>query len=298
MSWLSLGVCMVAVLVGMALTGHWLDSAFAREEVKGSKVIVTGASLGVGAALARQYAALGASEIVIAARNEARLNDVRASILAAYDNITVHVVRADLSNRQSSQALIQEALRLMGSLDYLILNHITNSRYGTWLVDNKNSPEGQSFVAEMFEVNLFSYIYAATSAIEHLRDSSGAIGIVSSLAGHVGVPKATVYAASKHALHGFFDSLRTELQYLRINNVGITLCAIGATDTEGAAPARMQMTGAVEWDSPDDAARAIILGVAARKRNIYHPFHKLYPVVFLYEYVPWLVDLILISVLK
>jgi short-subunit dehydrogenase len=112
------------------------------------------------------------------------------------------------------------------------------------------------------------------------------------------VPMVTTYSATKHALHGFFSSLRTELRYQQVNNIGVTICAIGATDTEGASYAKEQMTTAVEWDSAKDAAHAIIVGVATRKRDIYHPFHKLYPVILLNEYWPSLVEYILLTVLK
>ena len=119
----------------------------------------------------------------------------------------------------------------MNGIDYLVLNHITSSHYGTWLVDNQK--EDHDFISDMFHVNTFSYIWLATAAMNALKESKGKIAIVSSLASHIGIPRTAVYAATKHALGGFFNSLRLELMYLGID-VGITICSIGATDTEGA----------------------------------------------------------------
>ena len=113
--------------------------------------------------------------------------------------------------------------------------------------------------------------------------------------GHVGPPKNAAYSATKHALHGFFDSLRTELKLLRIHNVGITLCAIGATDTEGAAEVKVQLNNVV-WDPPEDAAKSIIYGTAHRLRDIYHPHHLVFPIIILNAISPALVDFIFQSV--
>jgi short-subunit dehydrogenase involved in D-alanine esterification of teichoic acids len=113
-----------------------------------------------------------------------------------------------------------------------------------------------------------------TYAIDALRKANGQIVVVSSLAGHVGVPNTALYSSSKHALHGFFNSLvyhfslnyymyniiikliyiisllktqRIELKLMNIENVGITICAIGATDTEGAREVQKNFGSLVKW---------------------------------------------------
>ena len=171
----------IAVFVGI----YMFHTQIAYESIRGAKVVITGASMGIGAEIAKEYARLGASEIVIASRSVDKLKGIKDSIDAMGFNVTVHVVKADLSSRQASEAMVQTSLETMGSIDYLILNHITSSRYGTWLVDNKNSAEGHSFVEEMFAVNTFSYIWSANAVFDSMaaNPKGGAIGVVSSLAG-------------------------------------------------------------------------------------------------------------------
>ena len=175
-------------------------------------------------------------------------------------------------------------------LDYLVLNHITGSRFGLWLTAHNDSAEGQNFVDEMFQVNTMSYMWLATAAIGPLsaRPSAGQIVVVSSLAGHVGTPKTAVYSATKHALHGFFDALRIELRMLQIR-VGVTLCAIGATDTEGARDIKTQISS-VTWDPPAEAALAIIKGAATKAREIFHPHHIVFPSVLFNTLMPPVID--------
>lgn len=149
--------------------------------------------------------------------------------------------------------------------------------------------------------------------MDALKQSGGAIAVVSSLAGetdcciqsdmlsifsffdsitgYVGTPKTSVYSATKHALHGFFNALRVEMKLLGINNVGITICAIGATDTEGASEVKTKLK-TVTWDPPAPAALAIIRGTAARLQAIYHPHHLVFPVKILNTIAPELIQYI------
>lgn len=179
--------------------------------VRGKRSIVTGASLGIGKHLAKELALNGVGQVVLAARSAPKLEALKLELELESNGIKVFVVPVDLSNKESCETLVATSLALMGGLDYLVLNHITSSRFGTWLVDNKNSEEGHSFLQSMFNVNTFSYVWLATAAMDALQTSHGAIAVVSSLAGHVGVPKTSVYSSSKHALHGFFNSLRIEV---------------------------------------------------------------------------------------
>ena len=198
----------------------------------------------------------------------------------------------DLSTEDNCKLLIKESVRLMGGIDYLVLNHITNSRFGLWFDNSSGQISDKPYISEMFQVNTLSYIWTASAAMQELVKSNGHIAVVSSLAGHVGTPYTAVYSATKHALHGFFDSLRNELRILGNNSVSITVCSIGATDTEGAQAVRDRMPH-VAFESPRDAAVSIVKGTVLRKREVFHPHHKVYPVVFLNAFVPGLVDYIL-----
>lgn len=261
----------------------------------GQNVLVTGASQGIGRALVFEYAKRGAANVVIASRSEAKLQAVAVAVTQKYPSTRVHVVVSDLSNEESSRALIVTSLQLMNDkLDVLILNHITSSRFGTWL-----SKPDKGFVWEMFNVNTLSYIWTATVAVEEVSKRGGSlrIGVLSSLAGHVGTPKTSVYSATKHALHGFFNAFRAELAYAspEMQRTSVTICAIGATETEGAAQVKDQISSMVQWDSADWAAEAIVRGVAAKKREIFHPHHVVFPSVVLYRLFPALMDQVLVK---
>jgi short-subunit dehydrogenase len=150
----------------------------------------------------------------------------------------------------------------------------------------------------MFTVNTFSYIWLATAAMPALKASGGYVGVVSSLAGHVGTPKTAVYSSTKHALHGFFNALRAELAMEAGNQVSITLCAIGPTDTEGVEQVKSSMNQNLFWDPPAWAAEAIVRGVAARQREMFHPHHVVFPAVQIYQFVPSVLDMALTFFVK
>jgi corticosteroid 11-beta-dehydrogenase isozyme 1 len=157
-----------------------------------------------------------ASHVTIVARSEDKLNALREEMLTSFkehDNDgfvpVVHVIPGDLSSREASERVIATAIDAMGGLDYLVLNHITNSRYGLW-----TQQPNHDFVEEMFDTNTLSYIWMANAALSTLQASGGQIVVVSSLAGYVGVPFTAVYAATKHALRGFFNALRTVSYYI------------------------------------------------------------------------------------
>jgi short-subunit dehydrogenase len=283
------------ILVFVAISFHVLiyplESLFVKNEnMTSANVIVTGSSMGIGRSVAFEFATKGAKNIVVVSRSRSRLEQLKVDIEAQYPNTLVHVIASDLTQEINCISLIEESIVLMGSIDYLVLNHITDSHYGLWFSDKEK--KDHSFLKDLFQVNTFSYIWIATAAMDHLIKSNGHIAVVSSLAGHVGTPFTAAYSASKHALHGFFNALRNELRIIGGNNVSITLCAIGATDTEGAAAAKAVLTK-IAWDPPEAAAAAIVRGSAMGVRDVYHPHHKVYPMVLVSKLFPGLADYIL-----
>jgi short-subunit dehydrogenase len=274
------------------------ERPFPTEQVMGKRVLITGASQGIGKALVEEYARRGASHLVIASRNKVKLEAVKDKVIAKYPGTKIIVIPTDLSSNEASKTLIDSALIALGGLDVLVLNHITSSRFGTWLVDAAQSSEGHSFLPEMFAVNTMSYIWLTTHAMDAILASGGQIGVVSFLAGHAASPKVAAYSASKHALHGFFDAFRIELQYLKMTNVTVTICAIGATDTEGASEVKAKLSSSIEWYPASSAASAIVRGIAEKKREIFFPFHLVYPSYLLKTFVPDLFDYILLQTLE
>jgi len=267
--------------------------------VRGMRVIITGASQGIGASLVKEYAKLGASQIVMVARSKDKMTALAEDIGGLYPQTKLHVVAADLSSEQNcNDAIVDSVAKLGGGLDVLVLNHITTSHFGLFL--ERQHEEGLGFVENMFRVNTQSYIFLAAAALPVLKASEhGYVGVVSSLAAHVGTPKTAVYSATKHALHGFFDALRLELRRdEKFKNISVTLCAIGATDTEGASAIKKQMSPSIQWDSPEDAASAIVKGIANKKREIYHPYILVYPAIIVGKFFPWLLDNVLLSTIE
>ncbi|KAG9414925.1 hypothetical protein AC1031_008340 [Aphanomyces cochlioides] len=238
------------------------------EIIRGQNVIVTGASQGIGKALAFEYAKRGAAQIVITSRSEVKLTAVKDEINLIYPNAIIHVVPADLSSEENSKAFVIAALTALNqTLDVLVLNHILPSPYGYWL----KSPQDHSVLSQLFHTNTFSHIWVATAIVEALVPRGRMIQMVKWV-----FAKSAPYSASKHALYGFFNAFRAELSILGINNVVITQCMIGATDTEGAAVAKKEMKN-VNWDAPEVTATGIARGIAFQKREIYQPHDFTYP---------------------
>ena len=103
--------------------------------------------------------------------------------------------------------------------------------------------------------------------------------------GWVGVPHTALYASSKHALRGFFNALRVELTLYQSSKVGITICTIGATDTEGTKDIQKRISG-VSWEDPRVVGNAIVASGASRDRELFYPFLLTYPTIVLHFIAP------------
>ncbi len=243
------------------------------------------------------------------ARSHSKLVELQNEIMSEFleNKILVSVIAADLSNEDTCKNVIKEASEVMGGIDIIVLNHITSSRFGLWL-----EKENHDFIEEMYRVNFFSYLWLATAAMDHLKASKGQIIVVSSFAGwciqpiqfllshlnliyfiligYVGVPNTALYGSTKHALNGFFNSLRTELNIMRVP-IDITICIIGATDTEGVGDIKDKIK--VTWDHPRSVAHSIVVGSAYKLHEMYHPHIEMYPSVLIGQLFPKLMGKIL-----
>src|SRR5258708_7515959 len=171
--------------------------------MKDNVVAITGASKGIGAELARQLAAKGA-RLVLAARNDKELDAVAADCRKA--GASVVVVKADVAIERDCQAIVAGAVLAFGRLDTLI----NNAGMSMWA--RFEDIEDMSILERIMQVNYMGAVYCTHHALPHLRESKGRVVGVASLAGRTGVPTRTGYSASKHAMTGFFDSLRIELE--------------------------------------------------------------------------------------
>uniref|UniRef100_A0A8U7NQ03 11-beta-hydroxysteroid dehydrogenase 1 n=1 Tax=Corvus moneduloides TaxID=1196302 RepID=A0A8U7NQ03_CORMO len=226
-SWLHSGMGRLQKILipflGLVLA-FWFYSArdtFKPEMLRGKRVIVTGASTGIGEQIAYHLARMG-SHILITARTEAKLQNVvrRCLELGA---ASARFVSGTMEDTAFAQHVVREAQTSLGGLDMLILNHVGASYFGFFDGDVEH-------VRKLLEINFLSYVAMTTSALPMLKESEGSIVVVSSMAGKVGFPFTVPYSATKFALDGFFSSLRQEFAIQSIN-VSITLCILGFIDT-------------------------------------------------------------------
>jgi len=164
--------------------------------------VVTGASSGIGEALCLAYAARGES-VVVAARDLKRIEEVAAACERAGGRAIA--VQTDVSDMAQCERLIARAVEKFGGIDVLV----NNAGISMWA--RFDEIEDLSIFERIMKVNYLGSVYCTRYALPHLRASSGLIVAVSSLTGKTGVPTRTAYSASKHAMQGFFDSLRIEL---------------------------------------------------------------------------------------
>jgi short-subunit dehydrogenase len=170
---------------------------------KNKRVWITGASSGIGEALALAFAAHGA-HLVISARNEQELNRVAADCLGA-GAASVMVQALDLASHAAIPGIAARVLNQVGKIDILLNNGGISQR--SLVKDTALEVD-----KKIMDVNFFGTV-ALTKAVlpNMLTHQLGHIVTITSLTGRIGTPLRSAYAASKHALHGFFDSLRAEL---------------------------------------------------------------------------------------
>lgn len=168
----------------------------------GKVVVLTGASEGIGRALALELARARA-RLVLSARNAARLASLADECRALDANALV--VPADASRREDCEALADAAIAHFGAIDMLVLNA------GSTMWSRLDELEDADLLERLMRTNYLGAAWLTRRALPALIASQGRIVAISSLAGIAGVPTRTGYAASKHAMFGFFDSLRIEL---------------------------------------------------------------------------------------
>jgi NAD(P)-dependent dehydrogenase (short-subunit alcohol dehydrogenase family) len=227
-------------------------------------VVITGGSAGIGREIAYQLAAQGAW-LVLAAREAALLEETARE--ARNRGARAVAVPTDVAVETQCQALIERAVGEYGRIDTLI-NNAGISMYARF--DELGTVEP---LERVMQINYFGSIYCTHYALPHLKKSRGRIVVVSSLAAKTGVPMRSAYAASKHAMAGFFDSLRIELAE---DGVSVTVVYPGFVATE-IATRRLgpdgKVLGSQQLESPDvmpveECARQIIELSAGRGREL------------------------------
>ncbi|HSK38276.1 MAG TPA: SDR family oxidoreductase [Arenibaculum sp.] len=227
-------------------------------------VWITGASSGIGAALARAFAARGA-RLVLSARRMAALEAVRAG--CAGDPARIRLVPLDLADHAALPERARDALGQFGRIDILVNNGGISQR--SLVKDTALEVDRR-----LIDVNYLGTVALTKAVLPHfLEQGRGHIVTVTSLVGIFGTPMRSGYSASKHALHGFFDSLRAELADtgIRVSLVcpGFirTDVSINALTADGSAQGTLDRAQAEGMD-PDACAVRILAGIAAGRREI------------------------------
>jgi short-subunit dehydrogenase len=225
-------------------------------------VIVTGASSGIGEAIARQFSAHG-SKVILAARSEDKLKKIVAEI-QSLNQVASYVV-TDVAREDDCKRLIEFTVKEYGAIDILINNAGLSMR--------ARFQEVEIFVLKrLMEVNFWGTVYCTKYALPYLIKNRGTLVGVSSVAGFHGLPGRTGYSASKFAMHGFLETIRIE--NLR-TGLHVMILAPGFTSSEIRKHA-LTATGKEQGESPlnekklmssEYVAKRLLRAIRWKKRN-------------------------------
>lgn len=230
-------------------------------------IVITGASDGIGAEMARQWAARHGKScaLVLAARSVDKLEAVAAECRSRGAKVLVQ--RCDVGVQADCIALIDSAMKAFGHLDTLV-NNAGMSAHASF-----EDVTDLGWYETLMRINHWGSVWCTHAALPHLKASKGRLVAVASLAGLIGVPGRTAYSATKFAMTGFFEALRTELQ---ASGVSVTIAYPGVVATDiryrgfNAAGQAAGKSGLDESDamSVEECARLIVDGTESRRRDI------------------------------
>lgn len=230
-------------------------------------VIITGASDGIGAELARQLAQEDGSKInlVLAARSKDKLEQVAQQCRTHGSKVLVRPT--DVGQEADCRALIAETIAQFGRIDTLVNNA------GMSAHAQLSEVTDMAWYEQLMRINLWGSAWCTHAALPYLQVTQGRIVAVSSLAGLVGVPGRTAYSATKFAMTGFFEALRVEMAP---HGVSVTIAYPGVVATDiryrgfnahgqAAGKSGLDESGAM---SIEECAKLIRVGMARRERDI------------------------------
>jgi short-subunit dehydrogenase len=231
--------------------------------MKDKVVIITGAGSGIGKALAEVFARNGA-RLVISGRRKDLLEQLAENLRRS--GAEVLVVQSDVSREEECKALVDKCAGHFGGIDVLINNAGISMRALFETVDLK-------VLHQVMDVNFWGAVYMTKYALAHLIKSEGSVIGISSIAGKKGLPGRSAYSASKFALEGFLETIRTENLKKGLH---VLIACPGFTTTEIRTKS-LTKDGSAQGESPRDESRMmsaeevalkIYKAVKARKRDL------------------------------
>ncbi|MBM7648087.1 short-subunit dehydrogenase [Bacillus ectoiniformans] len=231
--------------------------------LQGKYVVITGASSGLGAEIARQAAACGA-HLVLVARRVDRLEHLKAELERKNVEVSIHAI--DVSKREEVEWGFAAILSSCPRIDVLV----NNAGFGVF--DEAGDAKWEETEA-MFQVNVLGLISCTQMVLPVMKQQrSGHIINVASQAGKMATPKSSVYAATKHAVLGFTNSLRMEAANdgIYVTSVNPGPIATEFFDTADKTGTYAKSVGG--WMlKPEEVAKAVIQAIGTNKREINLP---------------------------
>jgi short-subunit dehydrogenase len=252
-----------------------------RRKIEGSRAIVTGASSGIGRAIAKELARQG-GKVVALARREDRLQTLAKEIESDHGNVVCVV--GDVTDPAARARCFEAAQTHFGGLDILVNNA------GVGAIGPFETADPQR-VRRLMEVNFFALVEMTRAALPLLKEGRRPIIVnVSSILGRRGVPYNSEYAASKFAVHGFSESIRAEF-----SSAGIDVLVVSPGTTSSEFFDRvLESKGGPKWPehtavTPETVARATVRAIRRGSHEI-TPYLWGKVLVLLNRISPWMVD--------
>lgn len=250
--------------------------------------LITGASAGIGAALARELAR-GGADLVLTARREDRLRDLAREIESTGRHAIA--VACDVTRDGDLERAVSAGIERFGHLDLVVANA------GFGVAGRLDELTLDDFRRQL-ETNVFGVLRTLYAALPELKKTRGQFVIIGSVAGHVPSPGTSAYALSKFAVRGLAESIHDELA---ADGVGVTLVSPGFVDSD---IRRVDNRGGLHAGAPDPvpawlrmptdrAARVIVRAIQQRRRREVVVTGHGKAMVFLYRHAPWLVQFVI-----
>ena len=251
-------------------------------ELSGKVVVITGASMGIGEAIAKVFADQGASVVLLsrdAARSEAARNRIRHSERTL-------ALACDVRHREQIDQVIALTMSRFGRIDVWVNNA------GHGILDSV-AQVNMTLARDTFDTNFFGVLAAMQAVIPILqKQASGTIINISSVAGHIPVPFLALYSATKFALNAVGKAARVELKSSGIHVMtvcpGYVRTDFGANALRGREQKQVR-PGSVRGITAERVAHAVFLGYRKKKREVVVPW-TMHPMVKLYQLFPGLVE--------